>query len=529
VVYASGLVAAGGKQDARHGLLAHNRQVAETRTRLEEARDLVASLEGGLHRDEEAVAALETSLSDARDALEEAGRRRVELGLKAQRSSEDRDKASRRGEVLDCELASLHEESARLDGELASAGREVGQIEDAHRELERRLAEENAALEVAESTLREAGEETGALRARLAARRQQQESEVREQQRLEELDNDLEERIASLHSEQAAARNRSAEAAQLMRATEGELAEHIRLRTARAAELQGMQGGIEEMRSTLTEQEKQLQRARGEFEAIRERTRESEVARARTEADRTHLDDLCSGELDVTAAEAADAAGEKLDEADLEELEAAIAEHRGKLEGIGPVNIMAIEEHTELEERYNFLSAQQEDLEKAMASLEETIRKINRTSRDRFLSAFEEIRQNYREIFAVLFNGGRADLKLEEGEDVLECGIEILAQPPGKRLGSVQLLSGGEKALSAIALLFAIFRYQPSPFCLLDEVDAALDDVNVGRFTRMLREYAAQSQFILITHNKVSMESANLLYGITMEEPGVSRVMSLQL
>jgi chromosome segregation protein len=132
-------------------------------------------------------------------------------------------------------------------------------------------------------------------------------------------------------------------------------------------------------------------------------------------------------------------------------------------------------------------------------------------------------------VFKLLFSGGRADLRLEEGEDVLECGIDILAQPPGKRLTGVHLLSGGEKALSAIALLFAIFRFQPSPFCLLDEVDAALDDANVGRFTRMVGEYSKKTQFLLITHNKLSMESADLLYGVTMEEPGVSKIVSLQL
>jgi chromosome segregation protein len=132
-------------------------------------------------------------------------------------------------------------------------------------------------------------------------------------------------------------------------------------------------------------------------------------------------------------------------------------------------------------------------------------------------------------VFKLLFSGGRADLRLEEEEDVLECGIDILAQPPGKRLAGVHLLSGGEKALSAIALLFAIFRYRPSPFCMLDEVDAALDDSNVGRFARMVGEYAKNTQFVIITHNKLSMEAADLLYGVTMEEPGVSKVVSLQL
>jgi chromosome segregation protein len=164
-----------------------------------------------------------------------------------------------------------------------------------------------------------------------------------------------------------------------------------------------------------------------------------------------------------------------------------------------------------------------------MSSLKETIRRINRTSRERFIKVFEAVRSNYQEIFKILFKGGRADLRLEEGEDVLECGVDILAQPPGKRLGNVQLLSGGEKALSAIALLFAIFRSQPSPFCLLDEVDAALDDSNIGRFTRMVREYAEYTQFIMITHNKLSMESADSLYGVTMAEPGVSRLVSMEL
>jgi chromosome segregation protein len=210
-------------------------------------------------------------------------------------------------------------------------------------------------------------------------------------------------------------------------------------------------------------------------------------------------------------------------------LESEIADIKTKVDAIGPVNLMAIEEFRALEERHATLSGQQKDLEDSITSLRDSIRRINRSSRERFLEAFETIRVNYVEIFKVLFGGGRADLILEEGEDVLECGIDMIAQPPGKRLGHVSLMSGGEKSMAALALLFAIFRYQPSPFCLLDEVDAALDELNVGRFTRMLSEYAHNTQFILITHNKRSMESANLLYGVTMEEAGVSKLVSLRL
>jgi chromosome segregation protein len=182
-----------------------------------------------------------------------------------------------------------------------------------------------------------------------------------------------------------------------------------------------------------------------------------------------------------------------------------------------------------MEERHGFLAKQKKDLEDSIESLNETIRKINRTSREKFLEAFQSIQEGFNESFKTLFGGGKAELRLLEDEDVLECGIEIIASPPGKRLQSISLLSGGEKALTAVALLFALFRYRPSPFCVLDEVDAPLDEANVGRFTRMLRDLTPETQFILITHNRRSMEAADLLYGITMEEPGISKVVSLRL
>jgi chromosome segregation protein len=309
---------------------------------------------------------------------------------------------------------------------------------------------------------------------------------------------------------------------------ERELVERLQQRETYSAETAEMERSINERQQLLAEQEKRLRVAREELEALREKTREAELERTKSEAARAHLDELCRQELGISAREAAEAASDELRSTDAEELETAIEQIKASIEKIGPVNLTAIEEFTELEDRHRFLTEQRQDLEQSMTSLKETIRRINRSSRERFTQAFEAIRDSFHQIFKLLFNGGRADLRLEEGEDVLECGIEIMAQPPGKRLGSVQLLSGGEKALSAIALLFAVFRYQPSPFCLLDEVDAALDDANVGRFARMLREYAEQTQFIVVTHNKLSMESADLMYGVTMEEPGVSKLVSIQ-
>jgi len=212
-----------------------------------------------------------------------------------------------------------------------------------------------------------------------------------------------------------------------------------------------------------------------------------------------------------------------------EEREREFADARNKLQAIGDVNLGAIEEHEELAERFRFLSEQKSDLDATLASLNDAIARINRTSRRRFRETFEAVSKRFSENFPRLFRGGKASLSLTESEDVLEAGIDIMAMPPGKRLQNVNLLSGGEKTLTAIALLVAVFQVRPSPFFLLDEVDAALDDANVGRFNEIVQELAADSQFVLITHNKRTIEVADLLYGVTMERKGVSKLVSVEL
>ena len=209
--------------------------------------------------------------------------------------------------------------------------------------------------------------------------------------------------------------------------------------------------------------------------------------------------------------------------------EEAIVRLRAKIDRLGPVNMMAIEQFDELEARHAFLTTQRKDLIDSIAQTGEAIARIDETTHQRFLEAFAAINRNFQEMFGTLFGGGRAGLTLLDEQDPLESGIEIIAQPPGKRLQSVQLLSGGEKALTAIALMFGMFKYKPSPFCLLDEIDAPLDDANIGRFVEMLRSMQEHTQFIVITHNRKTMEIADRLYGVTMEEPGVSKLISVQL
>ena len=329
-------------------------------------------------------------------------------------------------------------------------------------------------------------------------------------------------------------------------------------------------------------QEQSIRDARRALDAVRALAAELDISRATAEAELTHLAqqslDAVQADLDTVAAEVADmerqrihapdarlirrAVAEAAEASDAESddttaveppavetgaeavagdaavaeaaqaamtAEEAIAELRAQIERLGPVNMMAIQQFTELDERRTFLTTQRTDLVDSIAQTNEAIRRIDETTHARFRDAFTAINENFQQTFTTLFGGGRAGLTLLDESDPLESGIDIVASPPGKRLQNVMLLSGGEKALTAIALMFAIFRYKPSPFCLLDEIDAPLDDANIGRFVEMLRSMLDRTQFIVITHNRKTMEIANRLYGVTMEEPGVSKVISLQM
>ncbi len=302
-------------------------------------------------------------------------------------------------------------------------------------------------------------------------------------------------------------------------ARQEELDELIRTREAESqaarAERDGLQPCLEAARSTL--------------DARREKKAEAEVALARAESDLGHHVHQCREELGAEPEElrAGFAAEERLEG---ELLAAAEEELRGiktRIERLGPVNMMALEELQEAEERLNFLESQRQDLLASINDTAQTIREIDEASRRQFTEAFRAINGFFAETFRSLFGGGQGEMRLSDEADP-ESGLDIVAQPPGKRLQNILLLSGGEKALTALALLLAIFRFTPSPFCILDEVDAPLDESNVVRFTQMIEEMSAHTQFILITHNKRTMEVCRTLYGVTMEEPGVSKLVSVR-
>jgi chromosome segregation protein len=261
-----------------------------------------------------------------------------------------------------------------------------------------------------------------------------------------------------------------------------------------------------------------------EVEAERAKVTEAEIASRELRVRREGLDDQLAQtrfELDVLVNELDEAATIETWETKLESI-------RNRIDRLGPINLAAIDEFKEQSERKEYLDAQLLDLNNALATLEGAIRKIDKETKTRFRDTFSNVNEGFKRLFPKLFGGGHAYLELT-GDDLLSAGVTVMARPPGKRNSTIHLLSGGEKALTAVALVFAIFELNPAPFCLLDEVDAPLDDANVGRFCDIVRSMSEKVQFVFITHNKVTMEMARQLTGVTMQEPGVSRLVSVDL
>ena len=302
---------------------------------------------------------------------------------------------------------------------------------------------------------------------------------------------------------------------------------------------------LEQQLQARTAVEARLSQARKDLEGIDHRLRELDQDRHRIEQrvqdERTRLDQTRMGRQEIlvrsrtleeqlaeTGFETEELKAEMSEEAAVEPWQARAEDLANRIQRLGPINLAAIDEFKEQSERMAYLDSQHEDVSKSLATLEEAIRKIDRETRTRFKETFDRVDSGFKDLFPKLFGGGHAYLELT-GEDLLDTGVTVMARPPGKRNSSIHLLSGGEKALTAVALVFAIFRLNPAPFCMLDEVDAPLDDANVGRYARMVKEMSDKLQFIYITHNKISMELADQLMGVTMHEPGVSRLVSVDV
>ena len=287
----------------------------------------------------------------------------------------------------------------------------------------------------------------------------------------------------------------------------------------------------EQGQSKLRGGDDEVKAARGESNKAGERRGAAELALQTVRLELGHLEQSVREKHLMEIADVSQARREDAESIDRERAEEKMLTYRERIDALGEVSLTAIDEAKEVGERHAFLTAQKLDLEESIAKLRSAISRIDRASKERFKETFLLVNERFQQVFPRLFRGGAAELQLVEdpANPSAEPGVEIVAQPPGKKLTSVGLLSGGEKALTAVSLIFAIFLIKPTPFCLLDEVDAPLDEANVGRYNEMVREMSRTSQFIVITHNKRTMEIADSLYGVTMEEPGISKTVSVKL
>jgi chromosome segregation protein len=285
----------------------------------------------------------------------------------------------------------------------------------------------------------------------------------------------------------------------------------------------------EQVRARLADIEEALHQGRSSLDQARDRRGELSATAAKLQSDAQYMAETCLNELGVQRAHLMSDTNIPIVTGDvLLEEDGAYREMRTRLDAMGPVNMMALEEYKETAERHAFLETQRKDLLDSIENTTATIKEINTVSRQKFEEAFGKINENFQRTFTKLFGGGHAFMRLTDEENSAESGIDVVASPPGKKLQNVLLLSGGEKALTALSLLVGIFQYQPSPFCILDEVDAPLDEANVGRFTELVKEMSLQTQFVLITHSKKTMSVAPVMYGVTMQEPGVSKLVSVK-
>ena len=518
----------GGKGSSA-GPLALRRDFRELERRTAELENEIRASEAALAAAEAQAKRLDAQLKDLASSKMEAEKKAVVADEKLRQTRETCDRTRRQLDTLLSEAAVLRGERARAEERQAALRAELETAAAAR-------AEREAAITLATQQARE-------LRSALDRLAQESANAQSAARGLEERTRAAEAEAARLLAAEQDFHNRIARLAQQIEIWQQERERLVHESEAHQLRLQDLQreyeaarlelNGLEEESRTVRAQRDALgprvDAARAELEARRQKRSEAEVARARAESDYAHHSLQCRDELN---AEAATLLAELAPEAVLagEALEVAEEEMRQlktRIENLGPVNMMALEELQEAEERLTFLDTQRQDLFASIEDTAQAIREIDQVSRQQFLEAFKAINANFAESFRVLFGGGMGEMRLADENDA-DSGIDVVAQPPGKRLQNVLLLSGGEKALVALAVLIAIFRYTPSPFCVLDEVDAPLDESNVDRFTRMIENMSRHTQFILITHSKRTMEIAKVMYGVTMEEPGVSRLVSVR-
>jgi len=517
--------------EAQGNPLARQQALADWKAQLDDLQQQMAAHEASLKQLQQEELSVEQAISEARRELEERRRALNVAEGENQVFGQEAKQARERADTVAWELKSIEEQHHTGDDRRTRITNEMDELRKRQDEIRSTLSTRTEALRELEQNRSRCVNETGDRRVRFSEARQAATSiETTMAQltaRVTELSTLIEERSRGVVTYQARITDLEkavAEAEARVAPLEAEAAEQAR-------QLDALKQQREKVSVQLHESEAALRVQRGQLEDLRKQRSQAEVELAQQRMRRQNQVDRITGEYRIAVDQVAAAPEPEWDDGvrpDREVLETLIAELHTKIEAMGAVNLVAIEEHRELEERFQFLTQQQTDLVNAKDQLMEMIKQINKTTTEMFAQTFEQVNTNFQRLFTKLFGGGTAKLVLIDEGDVLESGIEIIARPPGKKLQTVSLLSGGERTMTAVALLFALYEVKPSPFCVLDELDAALDDANIGRFVKTVQEYLVNSQFVVITHNRQTIAAARALYGVTMEQQGVSKIVSVK-
>ncbi len=522
-----GLASGAAPGSGKLGLLSLKRQKRELEEKVRRRQHALSQATAAKGAKKQELGDSIAELGQGRDRLYRAEKKSIGLSHEYDQCEAEVRRQERTVATVDSELERIDFDYSELTQKLDSLGKAVADLEaqrvrteeelkagrDGLTQLRRAFSDAQYQVNSAAASRKVLEERRVALAGtleRIRSQRSDTESRLRmtrlrEEQSLKRL-NDLAQEIEAL-------RSRSEALAEQSKQSEGSLKE--------------VQERFSSCKQGLQEVEEQLKELREQKETSQNERSEVDVKHARVETLLQNLEAQCLEQLRVPIVEAVQ--GVEFESAGRDKILEQSPTLKAKLESFGPINMTALTEYQEHQERFEFLTRQLEDLEKSIADTTKAIQEINRRSRALFSEAFEAVNLNFKEVFQKLFGGGDCGMRLLDEEEILECGIDLYAQPPGKRLQNVMLLSGGEKALTVFALLIAIFMFRPSGFCVLDEVDAPLDDANVRRFGTLVEEMSNQTQFIIVTHNKRTMEMARALHGVTMEEPGVSKVISAQI
>jgi len=520
------LVVGGKSENATPGVFSLKRQLSDLEAALGSEESRASDIAKQLQAIEEELRAAD----DARILAEERARA-AEQELRERRSNRERanqelDRFERDLAVASEEQTLYAEEKAQLIARKNAAIADLQQLEQQEADCQEQIRQHEEELANLRSTFEAVTEAASKARVDVEASAGNVNAIQREHENLSRIVISLSARTTQLQQEIESLTRKREETEAAVERSRGQLDESLTKLHELSEVRVGLEAEVADLQVRVEELETRAVASRELWNTAKDSLFESERRRDRAKS----AFDLLREQISLDLHAGIDALADVEPPADDEgraALEAEVAKLTDGLEKIGPVNVLAIDEHTELEQRESFLRTQRDDLVQAIESLRGTIRKINLTSRELFRDAFNAINEYFTEIFISLFGGGTARMQLLDEEDVLESGIELVAQPPGKKNQSIALLSGGERALTALALLFAIFRYKPSPFCILDEVDAPLDEINNERFVRLVRDMSRDTQFIVITHSRRTMEAADVLYGVTMEEAGCSRLVSV--